>query len=172
MAEKELTISQALRKIKDLKGKIARHSQNATSCVTHRTDDPPAYQFGAEWEKATVLVDEMLDLQTRVALANAGATFDYDGKTRTLTWATRKLVEIKGAIAWHQGLVVRAREKTTEESYDWVHKVGGGPERVRVAVEHTCHLPEAERAARVQALENKFVELNDLVETMNHRTVV
>jgi hypothetical protein len=170
--EKELTISQALRRIKDLKGRIARHSQNATACVTHRADDMPAYQFGAEWEKATALVDEMLDLQTRVALANAKATIDYEGRTRTLVWCTKKLVEIKGAIAWHQGLVVRAHEKTTEESFDWVQKVGGGPERVRVSVEYACHLPEAAKAERIQALESKFVELNDFVETMNHRTTV
>jgi hypothetical protein len=170
--EKELTISQALRKIKDLKGKIARHSQNATTSVTHRTDSPPAYSFGAEWEKATALVDEMLDVQTRVAIANAKSTFDYEGKTRTLVWATKKLVEIKGAIAWHSGLDVRAHEKTTDESFDWVQKVGGGAERVRVSVEYACHLPEAEKSARIQALETKFVELNDFVETMNHRTTV
>jgi GGDEF domain-containing protein len=120
----------------------------------------------------SLLVDEMLDVQTRVAIANAKSTFDYEGKTRTLVWATKKLVEIKGAIAWHSGLDVRAHEKTTDESFDWVQKVGGGAERVRVSVEYACHLPEAEKSARIQALETKFVELNDLVETMNHRTTV
>ncbi len=170
--EKELTISQALRKIKDLKGKIARHSQNATASVTHKTKDAPAYAFGAEWEKATILVDEMLDLQTCVAIANAKSTIDYEGKTRTLVWATKKLAEIKGAITWHSGLNVRAQEKTTEEELEWVHKPGLGSEHVRVSVEFTCHLPEAERSARIQALETKFVELNDLVETMNHCTAV
>lgn len=170
--EKELTISQALRKIKDLKGKIARHSQNATSNVTHKTKDQPAYVFGAEWEKAAVLVDEMLDLQTRVAIANAKTTIDYEGKTRTLVWCTKKLAEIKGAITWHTALHVRAQEKTTEEELEWVQRAGSGPEHVRVAVEFTCHLPEAEKSARIQAFETKFVELNDLVETMNHRTPV
>jgi len=167
--EKELTISRALRKIKDLKGKIARHSQNATASVTHKTKDVPAYVFGAEWEKATVLVEEMMDLQTRVAIANAKTTIDYEGKTRTLVWCTKKLTEIKGAITWHGALHVRAQEKTTDEVLEWSSKAN---EHVNVAVEFTCHLPEAEKAARIQALEEKFVDLNDLVETMNHRTLV
>jgi hypothetical protein len=172
MAEKELTIAQALRKIKDLKGKIARHSQNAQASVTHKTKDEPAYAFGAEWEKATTLVDEMIDLQTRVGTANAGTTFDYEGKRRSLLWCTKKLAELKGAIAWHQGLQVRAKGKTTEDEMQWQRVAGGGAEHVRAEVEYTCHLPEAERAARVQALEQKFAELNDLVETMNHRTAI
>lgn len=172
MGEKELTIAQALRKIKDIKGKTARHSQNAMANVTHKTKDEPAYSFGAEWEKATALVDEMLDLQTRVALANGRTTIDYEGRPRTLVWCTKKLAELKGAIAWHQGLQVRAKGKSTEEELQWQRVQGGSAEHVHVAVEYTCHLPEAERAARVQSLEQKFAELNDLVETMNHRTAV
>lgn len=167
--EKEITIAQALRKIKDLKGRIARHSQNAMASVTYKSSSPPAYSFGTEWEQASALVGEMLDLQTRVALANSKTTVDYEGKSRSLTWCTKKLAEIKGAITWHNGLQVKAQKTTTEEEFEWAP---GASSRARVATEYTCHLPEAERAALVRALETKFMELNDIVETINHRTGV
>lgn len=166
---KELTIAQALRRIKDIKGRVAKHGHNAQASVTHRTDNPPAYAFSAEWEKATVLVDEMIDLQTRVSIANSRTTVSWEGQTRTLTWCTKRLAEIKGAIAWHEGLTVRAQEKTTEETYDWTP---GQSARVRVEVEYTCHLPEQKRDERVRALQDKFNDLNDVVERMNHRTEV
>jgi hypothetical protein len=165
-SEKEFTIAQGLRKIKDLKGRIARHSANAMSAVTHKTSAPPAYAFGTEWEQASTLVEEMLELQTRIAIANARTTVDYEGRPRSLTWCTKKLAEIKGAITWHNGLMVRAQKVTTEEERDYA----AGGQTVRVVTEYTCHLPEAERAARVRGLETKFIDLNDLVETENHRT--
>src|SRR5208337_3023218 len=117
--EKELTISQALRKIKTIKGKIAKHSANAMGSVTHRSDSRPAYSFENEWEIARSCVDELLEIQTRVAIANAKTTIDFKGKTRTLAWCTRKLIEIKGAIAWYSGLSVRAQDKTVEQAYEY-----------------------------------------------------
>jgi len=172
MAEKELTIAQALRRVKDIKGKIAKHTHNAQACVSHRSKDAPAYAFGHEMEQAESLVAEMIDLQTRIGVANAQTAFDYEGKRRTLLWSTKKLAEIKGAIALHEGFVVRAQDKTLEEEFEWVRKEDGSSAHVKVATEWTCHLPEAKRAERVAALQAKFAELNDLVETMNHRTTV
>lgn len=166
-SEKELTISQALRKIKTLKGKIAKHSANAMTNVTHRTDNAPAYSFENEWEIARGFVDELLEVQARVAIANAKTMIDFKGKTRSLAWCTKKLIEIKGAIAWYSSLSVRAQEKTVEQSYEY-----GGATRERVTIEHTCHLPEAKRAECIQALEAEFGDLNDLVENINHRTLI
>jgi hypothetical protein len=169
MAEKELTISQALRKIKEIKGKVARHSTNAMTSVTHKTESPPAYGFEAEWEKAHSYVEELLEIQSRVAIANAKTTLDYEGKTRTLVWCTKKLVEIKGSIAWYTGLAVRAHAETIEQEYNYDSAAHG---QVRVATMYTCHLPEAKKAECIQALETKFADLNDIVENINHRTLV
>lgn len=169
---KELTIAQALRRVKDLKGKVAKHNTNASMNVTHKTKNSPAFAFGAEAEAAAVAVEEMIDLQTRIAVANAKTMVDVAGKTRVLSWCTKKLAEIKGAIAWYASLGIRAQDKTTEEELEWVHQAGSGPEHVRVSTEYTCHLPEAARAACIQKLETEFAELNDVVETINHRTFV
>jgi|SRR5271157_5349272 len=169
---KELTIAQALRRVKDLKGKVSKHNANAFANVTHKTKNPPAFAFGAESEAAAMAVEEMIDLQTRIAVANAKTTVDVAGKTRLLSWCTKKLAEIKGAIAWYASLGVRAHDKTTEEELEWIRQAGSGPEHVNVVTEYTCHLPEAARAAKIQKLETEFAELNDIVETINHRTFV
>lgn len=172
MAEKELTIAQALRRVKDIKGKVAKHIANAQGCVSHKTKDAPAYGFGREMEQAESLVSEMIDLQTRIGVANATTSFDYEGKRRTLLWCTKKLAEIKGSIALHEAFAVKAQDKVTEEEFEWVRKEDGTSAHVKVATEWTCHLPEAKRAERVAQLQAKFAELNDLVETTNHRTIV
>ena len=166
---REMTIAQALRRIKDIKGRVARHSSNAQQSVTHESSSPPAFDFATEWKTATELVDEMIDLQTRVAVANARTLVSWEGRQVPLAWCTKRLAEIKGAIAWHEALVVRAHEKTTDESYDWAPGAAG---RVRIAKEFTCHLPEARRAEAVRALQDKFNDLNDQVEKTNHRTNV
>jgi hypothetical protein len=172
MGEKEMTIAQALRRVKEIKGQVGKHVHNAQHCVTHKSKDKPAYTFGAEMEKAESLVGEMIDLQTRIGAANIKATVDFEGRSRSLLWCTKKLAEIKGSIALHEGFAVRAQEKTSEEDFEWVRKEDGQTAHLRVATEWTCHLPEAARAARVAMLQAKFAELNDLVETMNHRTAV
>lgn len=165
----EMTIAQALRRIKDIKGRVAKHSLNAQQSVTYENQNPPAFDFATEWEKATLLVSEMIDLQTRIAVANARTMVSWEGRQVPLVWCTKRLAEIKGAIAWHEGLIVRAHEKTTEESYDWAPGAAG---RVRVAKEFTCRLPEARRAEVIRALQDKFNDLNDQVEKTNHRTNV
>lgn len=171
MSSNQLTIAQALRRIKEIKGQVAKHSRNAQASVTHEAKQVPAYAFSAEWERATALVEEMIDLQASVTAANVHTTVDFEGKARTLSWCTKKLAEIKGAIAWHESLVVRTAEKTFEEEHEMTYGTAGAA-RIRVETEWTCHLPEAKRAERVQSLNDKFSALNDLVETMNHRTTV
>jgi hypothetical protein len=135
---KELTIAQALRRIKDIKGKIAKHTQNAQSSVTHKTRNVPAYVFQAEWEASQQLISD------------TKAIVDFEGKSRPLTWCTKRLAELKGAIAWHEALPVRAQDKTIEEEHTWNSKLA---DNVSMEVEYTCHLPEAKRAERVVALE-------------------
>lgn len=172
MAEKELTIAQALRRVKDIKGKVAKHVANAQGSVTHKTKDAPAYAWGDEMRSAETLVEEMIDLQTRIGIANATTSFDYEGKTRTLLWCTKKLAEIKGAIALTENFSVKAHDKTSEEEFEYVRKEDGTLAHAKVSTEWTCHLPEAQRANRVRLLQEKFAALNDLVETTNHRTIV
>lgn len=173
MVDSKLTVAQALRRIKDLKGRVGASVRNAQMSVTHRTLAAPAYSFHEEWEKAQQLVGELLDLQERLAITNAITLVDVGGgRQRSLAWACKKLAEIKGAIALFEALGVKAAEKTTEvEGGGWAPGGLSGASN-RVEVEYTCHLPERKRAAAVEALRASFAELNDVVETTNHRTYV
>ena len=161
------TISQALRRIKKIKGQIGEHRANAGNSVTHLAEQQPAYQFGASTEKASVLVDEMLRLQTAVAIANATTSIEVDGKKIVLALAVRTLRELTSEIAWTKGLAVKAQEKVVEHEMEF-----DGTRHVNAPKTYLCLLPEAKRAARVTELQDRFDRLNDIVETANHKTLI
>ena len=172
MPDTTMTIAQALRRIKDLKGQVGLHVRNAQQSVTHVTLAAPAYSFSEEWEKAQQKVGELLDLQERLAIANATTMIPglgRGGSGRSLSWATKKLAEIKGAIALFEGLPVRAQEKTVEVREAWSPAASASAAR---EIEYTCHLPEKKRAEAVERMRADFSTLNDLVETYNHRTFI
>jgi len=167
----DITISQALRKIRDLKGRLAKHRANAAASVMFPVRDPPAYAFSEEVETAESLARELLRHQTAVTVANAEATLEWDGKKVRLTWAVKRLEELKGEIKWYEGLVVSPQEDKIEDVVEFT-EVSGRYENVKREKKFKCFLPEAKRAERVRALQEEFNRLNDQVETINHRTSV
>jgi len=162
-----LTISQALRRIKKLKGQLGEHQARAQASVTHLVEHVPAFIFSTQIEKMDVVRTELLDLETAVARANAATVLEWDGKKIALALATRTLAELKSQIAWFKALSVKAQAETSEEDYDYT--AGGN---VKVTKKFICHLPELKKAEKVTELQDRFDKLNDLVETTNHRTEV
>lgn len=167
----DLTISQALRKIKDIKGRLSKHQENAKGSVLYLEKDKPAYSFKSEVESADSLGRDLLRHQTAVAVANATTAFDWEGRKVLLTWAVKRLEELKGAIKWHNELSVSAQADKVDEAWEYA-EINGRTERVKTERKWKCELPEAERAKRVQSLQDEFNRLNDQVETINHRTSV
>lgn len=164
----EMTISQALRRIKKLKGQLADHLARAQAGVSFRVDSPPAFAFAASVERANAVRDELLGLESRLAVTNANTSFDFDGRKVSLASAVRLLQELKGQIAWYKALPVRAREDTSEES--WSYNDEG--KHVRTQIAWKCSLPEEKRAAVSEGLQDHFDRLNDAVERANHSTVL
>ncbi len=167
----ELTISQAIRKVNDIKGRLAKNQANASSSVLYLIKDPPAYSFKTELESAENHGRELLRLQTAIAVANAKTHVEFDGKKVLLAYAVRRLEEIKGQIKWYGELVVSNQAKKVDETMDYA-EVNGIMQRVKVEREWKCELPEADRAKIVQKLQDEFNRLNDQVETVNHRTSI
>jgi hypothetical protein len=161
------TISQALRRVKKLKGELASHLDRARVAVTHRAEQVPAFAFSNCIELAAKARGEMLHLQTDIAVANSKNTVDWEGKPMSLALAARTLAELRGEIAWVKALPVKAQGSTTESEQEYV-----GGQYVTVTKTFTCHLPEADQAALVERLQGKFDALNDLVETANHKTTI
>lgn len=167
----EQTISQALRRVKKIKGELAENLVRAQDGVTYKRNEEPAFSFMASLEKASNLRNELLELETKIAVTNAAKMIEWDGKTIALAQAVKMLKELKGQISWLDGLkhLVKPREVTTQEeaAYDFETD-----KRVTKKVEYVCALPEAKRADLVDKAKATFDRLNDLVENTNHRTVL
>ncbi len=170
----ELTISQAIRKVNDIKGRLAKNHANASSSVLYLVKEQPAYSFKTELESAENHGRELLRLPTAIAVANATTHLEWEGKKIRLAYAVRRLEELKGQIKWYETLVVSAQSKKVDETYDYMVVAGSndGPQRVKIEREWKCELPEADRAKLVQKLQDEFNRLNDQVETVNHRTSI
>lgn len=165
----EMTLSQALRQVKKLKGELKDKLERAKAGVSYKESSPPAFQFGRSVEQAEAASEKLVALQTRIAVTNALTKVDGVGDgQRPLAWAVRQLEELKSRIAWFKELPVRAHKDTKEEEWDFDddHK------RIRAQISWKCELPEADRASLTEKLQGEFDRLNDAVEKANHATVL
>lgn len=167
----EMTVSQALRRMKKLKGQVAEHLERATRAVSWAEKSPPAFEFSKCMEEAEAVRDELVALDTAVAVANATTELEFEGARMPLVRAVKLLQELKGQIAWAKALAVQPQADFVVESTEYA-EVGGDYKHVRVERKHKCALPEAKRAELASSLQDRFDRLNDAVETKNHRTAV
>src|SRR5271170_7991183 len=97
----KITIAQALRRIKKLKGQLSEQSTRAQQGVSYVQGKAPAFRFQEACQIRDVVRQEMLDLESRVAVANAKKTVVDDfGNKVLLARTVRELQEIKGEIAF------------------------------------------------------------------------
>ena len=166
----KVTIAQALRRIKKLKGQIAEHMQRMQNGVSYVSTKVPAFRFVDEMEdyqKATV---EMVELESRVAAANATNTITVDEKEVSLAFAIRALQETKGLIALLKGLHLR-EETVRERESEWDDTKMQNISRVTEVV-YVSDLSEQDRDEQVKELQDNFETLNNLVEDANHSVTV
>lgn len=165
------TISQALRRVKKIKGELKEALERAQSGVAYKTEDPPAFLFGPSYEKATALRTELVELETKIAIRNATTLVEFEGKQVPLVYVVKILKELKGQISWLDELKAfsRSREITTQEEVGYDFETD---KRVSKKIQYTCALPEAKRAELVDQVRARFDALNNLVENTNHRTVL
>lgn len=164
----EQTISQALRQVKKLKGRLAEATARASSAVSHQMGQEPAFSFNQSLEQANKLRGDLISLVAQIRVTNALTTIEHGGKRLTLTEAVAKLEDLKGEIAWFKGLLVKAQETVNETEWGY----GDNGQRAQITVSWKCHFPEAKRAGEVERLQDIFDRLNDAVERANHATVL
>jgi hypothetical protein len=163
-----LTISQSLRRIKKLKGRMGELTARASASVSYRSDLKPAFDFSATRSEAAKVREELITLEASVAKANATATITFDDQVITLAEAIRRLQEYKSEMSWVASLTLRAgtdRSRTTEYDEETCRN-----KIVTVETTWTSDLSEVGRANELDKLRDRFERLNDLVETANHRT--
>lgn len=165
----QFTVSQALRRVKKLKGRMGELQRRAESVVSHETTKKPDFDFAALRSQVAAARDELVGLKAAVAVANATTKVQFDGKELTVAAAVLRLQEFKAELAWLPTLQFRAGvEKTTEMDYD----DAGRPVRRAREVTYVSALTEPQRVAEVERLRDCFERLNDAVERSNHVTPV
>lgn len=167
-----MTISQALREIADLKGKIKDWTDRLQDAVFFFNEDPAAFQLSQVRESRNALVERMVALSTAVAVANATATIDWQGKRVPLALAVRTLSELKGVIAHVKGLSVRNAESGIDVDKDWDYDDNGKRFLNKTEKPWSCGLPTAKKAELVEQLQDRYNKLNDAVETANGKTPI
>lgn len=166
----KITIAQALRRIKKLKGQIAEQSTRAQQSVSYVQGKTPAFRFQESMALRATARIEMLDLESKVAVANAKKTVLHDGNKITLANAVRVLQEMKGDIAFLRGLVLRA-ETVREKEQNWDDDTMKHINRVN-EITYLSDLTEHDRDNQVKVLQDRFETLNNTVEEANHTVLV
>lgn len=163
-----LTVSQALRRVKKLKGELGELRDLAREAVTYVASREPAFPFNESIEKIKAVREELIRLQSRIALTNATTKVKFGANEISVTEAIRHLEEFKSEIAWLQTLGSRDHEKTTEDEWSY----SDDAKRVKTVVEYRCMMPKTKQAAAIKFCKDEFDKLNDAVERMNHQTLL
>lgn len=174
------TISQALRRIKKLKGELAQQNERVKASILYDKKDPPAFSYAQAVKARNEARTQLITLSTAVAVANANNTIEHDGMTLPLACVLRMLQEIKAQLAEYKALPMHSLQKEREtvresvtEEYEDVTGTDGeykGQRRVKVVNKVTivCEVTQAEWAEKVAKLEREFEDLNDKLERANH----
>ncbi len=158
--------SQALRRIKVLKGQISAWEKRASESNIVAQDENPTYTFDECVENRAKAVAELLDLGARVAVANATCILPCK---MPISRAIRKLDNIKAEIAWLRTLPVlpikEIVEKRTVRAWDTVEKT-----QIYVEVPHkkACTMDARAVQRKLDELQAEFDALNSEVETANN----
>jgi|SRR6185295_9170205 len=163
-----VTIAQALRRAKKLKGQIDESRTRAAGCASFFTDSPPAFQFDEQLKRADGACDELAELESRISAANAANSIVWRDRNLQLCWCVRMLADLKGRLAWLRALQVKQQASTMELVN--VHTPGVGYQQMARPAE--CKLPEAAKAALIEQIQDRFDELNALVEAANHTITI
>lgn len=167
----KVTIAQALRRIKKLKGTIAEQSTRALQSVSYVQGKVPAFRFTVAVSQLNEARRELLDLEARVAVANAKKTItNGSGEKVVLALAIRQLQELKGQIAFLRSLNLRS-ETVREREQNWDDEQLKHITRINEVV-YVSDLSEADRDREVKLLQDQFETLNNVVEEANHSVLV
>lgn len=168
----QMTISQAIREVANLKGKIKDWTSRMQDAVFFLDENPAAFQFSQVREARNQCVERMVALSTAISVANATTVIDFQGKKIPLALAIRTLSEIKGLIDHVKTLPVRNQEKGVDVEKDYEYGEDGRRHPTRTEKPWTCTLPTAKKVELIDQLQARFNKLNDVVEATNGKTLI
>lgn len=162
------TVAQALRRIKELKGKIAQVTTRLQQSVCWTEPGvKPIYDYHALYKERESLVTELVDLKARLVKTNSLTEVTFGTTTLTMQQAIFALSEIKATREFLRTLSIKEGEgRGATGEYD----EHGHPKYVVVKLLAAIGLKA--RDELVEKLEKQITELHELIETENHRTVL
>jgi predicted nuclease with TOPRIM domain len=168
---KKLSIAQALRAIKTLKGNLADLTRRAAGVVSYvKEDGQPEFDFAELRKEIHETRENLISLESSVTQANAVTKIEAQGKEMTLAEAIRRLQENKAEQTWLSGLHFQSGTEKRHDGYETDER-GRQTPRV-VIVNHVSALSEKGRLEELKSLKERFEELNNALESANHRTVL
>lgn len=163
-----LTISQALRHVARLKGRVAEGKTRIAASVTFRDDTPPAFAFAQVWEQLIKDRSELVRIESLLNVTNALTDVTLpDSRVVRLAEVVKTLQELKGHIDWLRTLQVLSQPTMIKHETRYSDE-GRATEKIA----YTCAFPEARRTNTVDLTQQLFDTLNDLVEKKNHETLL
>ncbi len=167
----KLSVAQALRRVKKLKGNLKEHEQRASQSVSYiREGNPPVFKFTEQRALRDRAREELVRLEAAIACSNGMTKVTVEGREMFVAEAIRRLQEFKAEIAWLSSLQIR-EGTTTDSEVEYDEATGRNVRRPHTVV-HVTELKEIERVHEIEALRARFEALNDAVETANHRTMM
>lgn len=165
-----MNISEALRKIKKIKGDLALEQNKMKLSCSWKVNDEPAWKFEEARDNLVTLTEELLELEAKVAQANAVTKVSFRNKEMTLAYVIRFLQETKSQIALYESLVVKTKPEIERDSvYDEEKEKYV---TVKNEVKWASALTEISKEQKVKELKKLFDELNTVLENSNHKTSV
>jgi hypothetical protein len=166
-----ISIAEAIREVAQIKGKVKEWSGRLQG-VFYRDDDPPAFKFDKSREKLNELIKRLVELQTAIAIANASTSFEWGSRTVSLAMAVRTLSELKGTIKRLEELPVRTSKEGVDTLQDVSYDDNGRRYVEKTSRPWTSDMSTAEQVELLESLREKYVKLNNAVETVNHKTLI
>lgn len=178
MSSNVKTVSQALRRIKELKGQInvvtSRLQRSFAWAESDTKIDPslgidigkPTYDFHEVQEKRADLIEELIVLKTKLAVANATTRIDFEGRKFRMQEAVFFLAELKSDLELVKGLT--GREGVYRMPLN-VNRFTPGPTEY-VDVTYHVAVTERDRDKEVKIMGERITALNAVIEDANHRT--
>jgi len=162
-----VTIAVALRRIKKIKNQISELSDRAQMSVSYSEKNVPTFDFDEEVKKLDSKKRTLVKLEAAVAVANATNSITFKKELVTLAEAIRRLQELKDDISFYQRLpIFEGVRQEREHCYD---EVNGNSYVKTVDIKWLSKLSEKERIEKIDALKNEFEDLNNILESANHR---
>jgi hypothetical protein len=165
-----MNISEALRKIKKIKGELAIHQARLTSSVSWTDSNKPTYSYEDTFNSIKSLSEELVELESKVAEKNATIKVMLKDKQVSLCNLIKRAQEVKSRITLISSLVIRNEILVTKDRFYSNEEDKYITEKI--VVQYQSAITEVQKDRIIQELKDEFELLNTMLEDANHKTVL